>query len=125
MAIRQLSLTDFRNLRSTTLDFDKHINLVTGANGSGKSSLLEAIYVLCQAHSFRTHQLKQCVRHGKSSFLLFGRFADFKAGLSKSDKKLDIHVNGESIKRRSELVRRVPVRIVNADSFALIEGAPQ
>jgi DNA replication and repair protein RecF len=56
---------------------------------------------------------------------LFGRFADFKAGLAKSDKKLDIHVNGEAIKRRSELVRRVPVRIVNADSFALIDGAPQ
>ena len=125
MAIRQLSLTDFRNLRSTTLDFNQHINLVTGANGSGKTSLLEAIYVLCQAHSFRTHQLKQCVRHGKASFLLFGRFADFKAGLSKSDKKLEIHVNGATIKKRSELVRRVPVRIVNAASFALVDGAPQ
>jgi len=125
MAIRQLSLTDFRNLRSTTLDFSSDTNLVTGANGSGKTSLLEAIYVLCQAHSFRTHQLKQCVRHGQSSFLLFGRFTGFKAGLSKSDKKLEIHVNGESIKRRSELVRRVPVRVVNPDSFELIDGPPQ
>lgn len=125
MSIRQLSLTDFRNLRSTTLDFNTHTNLVTGPNGSGKTSLLESIYVLCQAHSFRTHQLKQCVRHDHNSFLLFGRFADFKAGLSKSDRKLDIHVNGESIKRRSELVRRVPVHIVNADSFALIDGPPQ
>jgi len=125
MAIRQLSLTDFRNLRSTTLDFNSHINLVSGANGSGKTSLLEAIYVLCQAHSFRTRQLKQCVRHGQSGFLLFGRFADFKAGLSKSDRKLEIHVNGEAIRRRSELVRRVPIRIVNADSFALVDGPPQ
>ena len=125
MTIRQLSLTDFRNLRSATLDFDPRINLVSGANGSGKTSLLESIHVLCQAHSFRTHQLKQCVQHGKSSFLLFGRFSEFKAGLSKSDKKLDIHVNGEAIKRRSELVRRVPVQVVNADSFQLIDGAPQ
>ena len=62
MTIRQLSLTDFRNLRSTTLDFDARVNLVTGPNGSGKTSLLEAIHVLCQAQSFRTHQLKQCVR---------------------------------------------------------------
>jgi DNA replication and repair protein RecF len=125
MAIRQLSLTDFRNLRSTTLDFDAHVNLVSGENASGKTSLLEAIYVLCQADSFRSHQLRQCVSHGKSSFLLFGRFADFKAGLAKSEKKLEIHVNGEVIKRRSELVRRVPVQIVNADSFALIDGPPQ
>ena len=125
MAIRQLSLTDFRNLRSTTLDFDAQVNLISGDNGSGKTSLLESVYVLCQADSFRTHQLRQCISHGKSSFLLFGRFTDFKAGLSKSDKKLDIHVNGEAIKRRSELVRRIPVQIVNADSFALIDGAPQ
>ncbi|MCG6889704.1 MAG: DNA replication/repair protein RecF [Gammaproteobacteria bacterium] len=125
MAIRQLSLTDFRNLRSTTLDFDPHVNLIFGENASGKTSLLEAIYVLCQADSFRSHQLRQCVNHGKSGFLLFGRFADFKAGLAKSSKKLEIHVNGEVIRRRSELVRRVPVQIVNAHSFELIDGSPQ
>ncbi len=125
MTIRQLSLTDFRNLRSTTLDFDERINLIHGNNGSGKTSLLEAIYVICQAQSFRTHQLKQCIRHGESGFLLFARFADFKAGLARNAEKLDIHVNGESVKRRSELVKRAPVNIVNADSFALIEGSPQ
>ena len=125
MTISQLSLTDFRNLRSTTLDFDPFINLIAGENGSGKTSLLEAIYVLCQAHSFRTHQLKQCINHNKSNFLLFGRFSDFKAGLSKSNSKLDIHVNGEALQRRSELVKRAPVNIVNADSFALIDGTPQ
>ena len=125
MTIRQLSLTDFRNLHSTTLDFNSCFNLVVGNNASGKTSLLEAVYVLCQAQSFRTHQLQQCIRHGEASFLLFGRFADFKAGLSRSRVKLDIHVNGEPVRRRSELVRRAPINIVNADSFALIEGAPQ
>ena len=125
MTISQLSLTDFRNLRSTTLDFDSRFNMIVGENGSGKTSLLEAIYVLCQAHSFRTHQLKQCVNHAKSNFLLFGRFSDFKAGLSKSSRKLDIHVNGEAVQRRSELVKLAPINIVNADCFAMIDGAPQ
>ena len=125
MAISQLSLTDFRNLRSTTLDFSSQFNFVCGDNGSGKTSLLEAIYVLCQAHSFRTHHLKQCINHDKNGFLLFGRFDDHKTGLAKSDNRLEIHINGESIKRRSELVRRTPVNIVNADSFVLMEGPPQ
>jgi DNA replication and repair protein RecF len=125
MAISQLSLTDFRNLQSSTLDFNPRFNLICGDNGSGKTSLLEAIYVLCQAHSFRTHQIKQCIAHDKNGFLLFGRFDSHKAGLAKNDKKLEIHVNGESIKRRSELVRKAPISVVNTDSFLLIDGAPQ
>ncbi|MBT8437593.1 MAG: DNA replication/repair protein RecF [Gammaproteobacteria bacterium] len=125
MAISQLSLTDFRNLKSTTLDLDPRLNLISGANGSGKTSLLEAIYVLCQAHSFRSHQLKQCIQYGKAGFLLFGRFEGFKAGLAKNNKKLEIRIDGETIKRRSELVSRAPVNILNADIFQLIEGSPQ
>ena len=125
MAISQLSLTDFRNLRSATLDFNSQFNLISGDNGSGKTSLLEAIYVLCQAHSFRTHQIKQCINHGKNGFLLFGRFDHYKAGLTKNNKKLEIRINGESINRRSELVRKTPINIVNANSFVLIDGSPQ
>ena len=124
MAIRQLSLTDFRNLKSTTLDFDRQFNLVSGNNGSGKTSLLEAIFVLCQAQSFRSHQLKQCINHNKKGFLLFGRFDDFKAGLSRSADKLEIRIDGETVKRRSDLVKKAPINIVNADSFVLVEGAP-
>jgi len=124
MAISQLSLTDFRNLRSTTLDFDRRFNLISGDNGSGKTSLLEAVYVLCQAQSFRTHQLKQCITHDKSGFLLFGRFNGFKAGLARHQDKLEIKIDGEVVKRRSELVKKSPINVVNADSFVLVDGSP-
>ncbi len=124
MAIRQLSLTDFRNLKSATLDFDRGLNLVSGDNGAGKTSLLEAIFVLCQARSFRSNQLRQCIRHDKSGFLLFGRFDGFKAGLARHDDKTEIRIDGEVIRRRSELVKRSPIQIVNADSFVLIDGSP-
>ncbi|MCZ6488480.1 MAG: DNA replication/repair protein RecF [Gammaproteobacteria bacterium] len=125
MSISQLSLTDFRNLNSATLEFHPKINLITGGNASGKTSLLESIHVLCQACSFRTHQLKQCIAHGKPNFLLFGRFGGYKAGLSKSDAKLEIRINGEPIRKRSVLVSKTPVKIVNTDSFNLISGLPQ
>ena len=125
MSISQLSLTNFRNLKSTTLDFHPSINLISGSNGSGKTSLLESIHVLCQACSFRTHQLKQCVSHGNSGFLLFGRFGSYKAGLSRSQQKLEIRLDGEPIRRRSTLVSRTPVNIVNADSINLITGSPE
>jgi len=125
MTIRQLSLTDFRNLRSTTLDFDPAINLISGDNGSGKSNMLESIFILCQACSFRTHQLKQCIGHGKKQFLLFGRFSDYKVGLSRSEQKQEIKLDGETVKKRSKLASRTPIGIVNADSFDLVVGPPQ
>ena len=124
MAIRQLSLTDFRNLEQAMLEFHETLNLVCGANGSGKTSLLEAIFVLCQAQSFRTHQLKQCIRHDRDAFVVFGRFDGYKAGVSKTRQKLEIHVNETPVKRRSELVRQSPVHVVNAGSFDLIDGPP-
>ena len=125
MSISQLSLTDFRNLKSTTLDFHSSINLISGNNGAGKTNLLESIHVLCQACSFRTHHLKQCISHDKSSFMLFGRFSGYKAGLLKSEHKLEIKLNGEPIAKRSTLVSKTPVNIVNADSFDLIKGSPE
>jgi DNA replication and repair protein RecF len=124
MAIRQISLTDFRNLNSTTIDFNPDINVITGKNGSGKTNLLEAIHVICQAKSFRNNSLKGCIRKSKSGFLLFARFDDYKAGLSLTGKKVDIKVNGEVVRKRSELVRRTPIKIVNSDSFELLTGSP-
>lgn len=124
MALRQLSLTDFRNLNSTTIDFHPRLNLIFGDNGSGKTSLLEAIYINCQAQSFRQTQLFKCIRHGSSRFLLFAKFDTYKAGLSKSDRKMEIRVNGESINRQSELVKLTPVKIFNSDTFQLLSGAP-
>ena len=124
MSISQLSLTDFRNIKSTTLDFDPDVNLIYGNNGSGKTSLLEAIYVICQACSFKTHQLKKCITHDKSGLLLFAKFDTYKAGLSKNSHKLEIKVNNEPIMRRSDLVRRTPISIFNADSFELLHGSP-
>ena len=125
MSISQLSLTNFRNLKSTTLDLHPAVNFITGNNGSGKTGLLESIQVLCEACSFRTHQLKQCIAHGQSSFLLFGRFDGYKAGLAKSHDKLEIKIDGEAIRRRSILVSRTPIHIVNVDSFNLVSGSPE
>ncbi|MFT5218911.1 MAG: DNA replication and repair protein RecF [Planctomycetota bacterium] len=124
MSISQLSLTDFRNIKSSTLDFDPDVNLIYGNNGSGKTSLLEAIYVICRACSFRTHQLKKCISHDQSGFLLFAKFGNYKAGLSKNQHKLEIKVNNETIMRRSDLVRRTPINIFNSSSFELLYGSP-
>ena len=53
MLVTSLSVKDFRNHVSKKFDFDKGINLITGPNASGKTNVVEAIYYLSLARSFR------------------------------------------------------------------------
>lgn len=124
MAIRQLSLNDFRNLTSTTLDLDENLNVFTGLNASGKTNLLEALHIICQGRSFKTHTINHCIKHNKKSFLIFSLFEDYKAGISRTTKKTTIRINNENIYKVSLLAKRTPVKIINSNSFDLILGTP-
>ena len=72
MHLESLETTGFRNLRDATVRFDPGLNLVLGANGQGKTNLLEAITVLGTLRSFRTANLRRSVRHGEHRFVLRG-----------------------------------------------------
>jgi len=68
----ELSVEGFRNLAIEGLKFGRSINLVVGANGVGKTSLLEAAVVLGNLRSFRESSLRRIVRHGEVSFRITG-----------------------------------------------------
>jgi DNA replication and repair protein RecF len=66
----QLEAHGFRNLEPLRLTLGSGSHLVLGANGAGKTSVLEAIYLLATTRSFRTSQLADCCRHGADRFHL-------------------------------------------------------
>ncbi len=68
----QLEACRFRNLASLSQAFAAGSHLVLGANGAGKTSLLEAIYLLATTRSFRTSRVADCCRHGSSDYHLGG-----------------------------------------------------
>lgn len=75
MGLKQLQLAtlylkDFRCFEQTTIDLDSKIVLICGANGTGKTSLLEALYYGCYLRSFRTHLSRDLVALGKDSFFV-------------------------------------------------------
>ncbi len=72
MSLRRVQVTDFRCLQSAALDLDPRFTLISGPNASGKTSLLEAIYVLSRGRSFRTRRLEHLIRHGAEQFVVFG-----------------------------------------------------
>lgn len=70
LQLASVCLKDFRCFEQTTIDLDCPIVLVCGANGTGKTSLLEALYYGCYLRSFRTHLSRDLVALGKESFFV-------------------------------------------------------
>jgi DNA replication and repair protein RecF len=62
--LRRLEVRDVRNLEAVSLEPSVSTNVLCGANGQGKTSLLEAIYLVATSRSFRTHRLRELIRHG-------------------------------------------------------------
>jgi DNA replication and repair protein RecF len=72
--LAQLSCRSFRNLADAEWRLDAGCHLLFGGNGAGKTSLLEAIYMLATTRSFRTTRLQDCVVWGGDRYHLRGEF---------------------------------------------------
>lgn len=131
MRLEQLKGIDFRNLSSFEVGPGSSINVIFGQNGSGKTSLLESIYILGFGRSFRPGGFRSIVKDGASSFTVFasGRHPDStqseKLGLYRDLKgEQRIKINGVSTPRLSDLARHVPVQLFTPESVELITGSP-
>lgn len=125
MAILELQCHGFRNLKNTTLQFNSKLNIIVGSNGSGKSSLLEAIYTLSTSKSFRTKHLKNCIQHKQNKFTLFAKYNNHTIGIQKESIKLLTKVDNKLITKRSELAKIQAVLAIDSSSFELITGGKQ
>ena len=88
MALESLRIKGFRCLHDIELELDPQLNLITGPNASGKTSLLEAVFFLSRARSFRTPYLDQLIQDGESECLVNGKIRSVSretTGLSLSD----------------------------------------
>ena len=72
MTLRRMQVTDFRCLHHGDIEFDRHFTLFSGPNAAGKTSLLEAIYVLGRGRSFRTRRLEHLIRSGSELLRVVG-----------------------------------------------------
>lgn len=121
-----LETRHFRNLEDGTWHPGAGTNLLLGGNGAGKTSLLEALYVLATTKSFRTAQLADCVRHGESSFQLLGEVdTDRRAALALrlSARERARTVNGKATSLAEHLAV-LPVVAWSAAEVEVVTGAP-
>lgn len=128
--LAQLEIRDFRNLAPTTLDLGAGRHLILGHNGAGKTSLIEAAYVIATTRSFRTPRLADAARHGGSGFVLRGESIAAPGGVPT---RLDLvlegrdrrrRVNGETVSLAEHLAVQPVIAWTAADLDVLI-GPPE
>jgi DNA replication and repair protein RecF len=130
MAIQSVSLQNFRNISSATLELSESINYFVGKNGSGKTSVLEAVYYLQLGRSFRTHLPSRIVKDQQQEFLLFSSTLDkngneIKTGLKRClNGEFTAKRNGNPLVSLSELAQVQPIQFLSPESFELINGGP-
>jgi DNA replication and repair protein RecF len=72
--INKITLLQFRNYTSATFSFTAPVTCITGANGSGKTNLLDAVYYLCYTKSYFSAYQQNSVQNGKEGFRVTGVF---------------------------------------------------
>lgn len=130
MRIDSLALKDWRNFSESTFQFAPGLNIVTGANGCGKTNLLEAVGYLAFARSFRKSPDRDLVRNGGSKASIKGIFMSAKekyslsveATLNGSGKQ--IRVDGKKAKTLSSFVGTVLTTVFEPKSVFLFKDEP-
>ncbi|MBE0505138.1 MAG: DNA replication/repair protein RecF [Marinospirillum sp.] len=132
MTIHRLQIKNFRNIPSAEIHPVEGINLFVGENGSGKTSLLEAIHLLSLVRSFRSKKLKSLIHHEAERFTVFAqiRMLDFSLaslGVQRGtqDDETEILFRGVRPSGVAELTSELPVQLINPDAFRLLEGSPR
>lgn len=93
LAFTDVAIRDFRNLVALDVTPCPRINVVCGDNGQGKTSLLEALYVVATSRSFRASQLREIVRDGQERAVVRARLL---SGASAREQRAAVSLLGRS-----------------------------
>jgi DNA replication and repair protein RecF len=130
MLLSSLNINNFRNFENTHFDFENQYNLFYGKNGSGKTSILEAIHYLALGRSFRSHLLRRIIKYGTDGFSIFGKIKQetnfIAVGTERSiSSGKHIRIAGEDAHSHLEITKLVPLQLLNQDSYRLLDDGPK
>lgn len=126
--LRVLRARNLRCLESIEIEADPAQNVIVGANGAGKTSILEAIYVLSRGKSFRGGTLATLIRSGANDFTVFGEAAAgerrHRLGIQGSRDGIEARCDGRSHVTIADLAQILPVQVIDPQVHDLIQGGP-
>lgn len=123
LVIEQLELRQFRNHKLFDVRFSPRITVITGRNGSGKTSIIEAIYILLRGSSFRGSD-KEIVQGATDGYKVSAQFNNHQRSLkyqADSGKQFDVDAN---LSKRMLTKNKYPVVLFEPSDLQLIDGSP-
>jgi len=138
VSLTELIVDDVRCIEHAELQLHPGQNLIWGGNGSGKTSLLESIFILGRGRSFRTRNSERLIRLGRDRLVVFGRVGaggaagpDSVLAISSGAQPLGVQVSrtdgtiarvgGNSAKSLTELTQIFPVQVIDPGIHKLLE----
>ena len=126
MSLLELTVNNLRCIEQAELSVPPGLSLIWGGNGSGKTSLLEAVFLLGRGRSFRTRNSDRLIRYGQSHMRVIGRISSsagiaetigFEASRSGSAARLA----GRSVESLAELSQAFAVQVIEPGVHRLVE----
>jgi DNA replication and repair protein RecF len=130
MSLQRITIEAFRNIKAANLQPREGLNLIYGHNGSGKTSLLEAIFFLGMGRSFRSHLSQRVICHDEDKLTLFAHLVspqgEHKVGVRRHRSgEIEVKIDGDRVKRLSTLAETLPIQVITPESFSLLFEGPK
>lgn len=127
--LTKLQIRNIRNIREAMINPGKNLNIIVGRNGSGKTSLLESIFLLGRGKSFRTARISEVTTKELAGFSVSGTIEDDtgicrKVVLGIKDKKKIMRIDGFEINSRLDLLYCYPLQFISPTIHSIVDGPP-
>ena len=130
MSVSKLDIYAVRNIQQQSISPSPAINLIVGDNASGKSALIEAIFILGRAKSFRCSAIKSVINFKQSHLVVSAQTEQangsrVQLGIQMDGKTIEIHINQQAKQNRSDLAYALPLQLIHPKSYELLDGGSQ
>ncbi len=127
MQIQELKLLNFRNYDKLQITFHPHLNIIYGKNGSGKTNLVEAIYVLALTRSFKQINDKTLIRNNTNLTKIEGTIENYYQNTYKvilNDEGKKVKIDNNKITKISDYISKINIVLFNPNDLKMIKDTP-
>jgi len=124
MILTELKIHCLRNILSAHLVLNPRFNFIAGPNGSGKTSILEALYLLSCGHSFRSREIAPIISKQHTMLTVFAKARNEETiSIQKSSSNpTQIKLNNQFCSSTSQVAYALPCQVIYSDVFQIIDA---